>query len=73
VVSLELSTWQESILLQVADFMAYENSNVIVSIEAGKAWRRSIKDVVDGNNFGCRLAGQAEDQTFWRSDRISNS
>jgi hypothetical protein len=57
VMSLQRSTWEESVLLQVADFMAYENSKVIVSIENGREWRRSIKGVVDGDNFGGRLAG----------------
>ena len=57
VTSMQRSTWQESILLQVADFMAYENSKVIDSIESGREWRRSLKGVVDGDNFGGRLAG----------------
>jgi hypothetical protein len=57
VVSMKRATSEESILLQVADFMAYENSKVIDSIESGREWRRSIKGVVDGNNFGGRLAG----------------
>lgn len=54
---LQRSTWEESVMLQVADFMAYENSKVIVSIENGREWRRSIKGVVEGANFGGRLAG----------------
>jgi hypothetical protein len=57
VMSLQRSTWEESVLLQVADFMAYENSKVIVSDENGREWRRSIKGVVHGDNFGGRLAG----------------
>jgi hypothetical protein len=55
--SMQRSTWQESVLLQVADFMAYENSKVIDSIESSREWRRSLKGVIDGDNFGGRLAG----------------
>lgn len=57
VMSMQRATWQEAVLLQVADFMAYENSKVIDSIESGREWRRSLKGVVDGTNFGGRLAG----------------
>ena len=57
VMSMQRSSWDASVLLQVADFMAYENSKVIVSIENGREWRRSLKGVVDGANFGGRLAG----------------
>jgi len=57
VVSRQRSTWDDFVLLQVADFMAYENSKMIDSIESGRECRSSIKSVVDGNNFKGRLAG----------------
>jgi hypothetical protein len=61
VVSLQRSTWEESILLQVADFMAYENSKVIVSIGSEKDWRRSLRGVLEGSNFGGRFNGISRD------------
>lgn len=80
VVSLQRSTWEKSVLLQVADFMAYENSKVIVSIGSDKEWRRSLKGVVEGSNFGGRFNGIPRDNlVYFRqhldscSDRFRNA
>jgi hypothetical protein len=57
VMSLQRSSWEQSVLLQVADFMAYENSKVIVSIGDDRPWRRSLRGVVEGSSFGGRFNG----------------
>jgi len=65
-VSIELKSWQEEVLLQAADLIAYENYKVVERKHVGADMRLTMKKILDSEFRGRNARITKESLQEWR-------